>query len=619
MTTGEDPPTTSSGAQAQAQIQARRALFAAVEGGSDGTDSVLSTRPLVRLFFRDSRSEYDESYAATDTDDADDDDIFDTGADLTEAEQRSLLLAAVRSHKFNRQHARRLFAGLAGTLRAAVEEEEYVPAAAYENDDEDEEDMNMDAGEDGEESKSQSQRARRTSFGSSIMTGGGINGPGAIAAQDIEPDAASTEALLFMRSCCLLTESYLRGLVERRSAASNATDREYGIIDETFQVAELLHDALFSLQSCGPVAVRVQSAVSTMCEYWWHSAFEGREQLVTMLVPLLVAKTLDGAAAKSDVKRLYAIRSALDLLDFADPSIDYLRSLLLRTASSPHYLRTVEGRRIIAHLFQLDAELVPDLHRSIRVQIPDAKRTILDAYGDIYLRAWRDAAAAVRDAAPGSDEAENAADVLRSLEEDALQDLVMASLHVADPKVAKAVRIVVTPLQQAKKAPEIDQLLHRMYGPVLWRALSAANPLVRLNAAPVLADTFPLRDPVDEGEAETEATVRKTVQVLVGLLRDPEPRVRVAASNATGRILVAFWDVLQTADIRRLLNGEFGSLLLCAVVVLYSSCIGVLRSLPLTIISFSYSQPNRNHHQALLRCLLGGRPGRGRRHRRPPH
>ena len=548
MTEGEAATATTGGNHS---ALARRALFAAVEGGSDGS-AVESTRPLVKLFFKD-----DESYA--DTDDDEEDDLFDTGADLTESEQRSLLLSAVRSHKFGRQHARRLFAGLAGTLRAVVEDEEYVPASAYENDDDDDDDddMNMDGdGEDAEENKSQ--RTRRTPFGSSIMTGG-ANGPGAIAAQDIEPDAASTEALLFMRSCCLLTESYLRGLVERRSSSTSTTaaDREYGIIDEAFQVAELLHDALFSLQSCGPIAVRVQSTISTLCELWWHASFEGREQLVTMLVPLLVAKTLDGAAAKSDVKRLYAIRSALDLLDFADPSIDYLRSLLLRTASSPHYLRTVEGRKVIAHLFQLDAELVPDLHRSIRVQIPDAKRTILDAYGDIYLRAWRDAAAAVRDATPGSDEAENAADVLRSLEEEALQDLVMATLHVADPKVAKSVRVVLTPLQQAKKAPEMDQLLHRLYGPVLWRALSAANPLVRLNAAPVLADTFPLRDPVDEGESETEATVRKTVQVLVGLLRDPEPRVRVAASNAAGRILVAFWDVLQTADIRRLLNGEF--------------------------------------------------------------
>ena len=566
---------TSSGGHSSAL--ARRALFAAVEGGSDGTDDVLSCGPLVRLFFRDECSSKGDN--DDDEDDSEDDDINDDllpgAADLSERERQSLLLGAVRTHKFHRGHARRLFAGLAGTLRSVVENEEYVPASAYENDDDDdeEEDNNNNVEEDGDDgtnmdgegaaaaaagaSEAAGQRpARRTSFGSSIMAGGGPGGT--VAAHEIAPDAASTRALLFMRSCCLLTEAYLRGLVERRSdpsssAAGGNADREYGVIDEAFQVAELLHDALFSLQSCGPVAVRVQSSISAMCEYWWHSSFEGREQLVTMLVPLLVAKTLDGAAAKSDVKRLHAIRDALDLLDFADPSIDYLRSLLLRTASSPHYLRTAEGRRIIAHLFRLDADLVGDLHRSIRVQIPDAKKTILDSYGDIYLRAWRDAAAAVEDSGAGSEEEESADEIRVAIEENALQDLMMASLHVADPKLARSVRVVLTPLHRAKKSPDVDQLLHRMYGPILWRALAAANPLVRLNATPVLADTFPLRDP-DEGEDRTEAVVGKTVDVLTSLLRDPEPRVRVAASHAAGRILASFWDVLQTADIRRLLN-----------------------------------------------------------------
>ena len=558
----EEPATATatSGGGGNSSALARRALFAAVEGGSDGTDDVLSTGPLVRLFFKESRNEYSNDNDDESSTEEDEDDLLPHATDLSEKERQSLLLDAVRTHKFNRGHARRLFAGLANTLRAVVENEEYVPASAYENDDDDDDDddddMNMEEDGENEEAANEvtSQRTRRTSFGSSIMTGG----PGTIAALEIEPDAESTQALLFMRSCCLLTESYLRGLVERRSdsssAAANASsDREYGIIDEAFQVAELLHDALFSLQSCGPVAVKVQASISALCEYWWHSSFEGREQLVTMLVPLLVAKTLDGAAAKSDVKRLYAIRDALDLLDFADPSIDYLRSLLLRTASSPHYLRTAEGRKVIAHLFRLDADLVGDLHRSIRVQIPDAKKTILDSYGDIYLRAWRDAASAVDECAAGSDEEEAADEIRVAIEENALQDLMMASLHVADPKLAKAVRIVLAPLHKAKKSSEVDQLLHRMYGPILWRALAAANPLVRLNATPVLADTFPLRDP-DEGEDRTEAVVSKTVDVLAALLRDPEPRVRVAASNAAGRIMVSFWDVLQTTDIRRLLN-----------------------------------------------------------------
>jgi len=549
--------TMDAGSSTASASAARRALFSAVEGGRNGTDDVLSTRPLVKLFFKKQSAEWSSSTTTTgNTDESsiDDDDNNDLdqplfGDDVSEKEQQTILGDVIKSPKFNKGHARRLFAGLTGILRIVVENEDYVPASAYENDDDVDADIGADAdlGLEGGTNNA----ALRTSFGSSIMTGGGGGGPGTISPNDIEPDVQSTEALLFMRACCLLLESYLDGLADRRppsattgsttngNGSGNAVTREYAIIDEAFQVAELLHDSLFSLQSCGPVAVRVQASVSSLCESWWHKSFEGREQLVTMLVPLLVAKTLDGAAQKSDVRRLFVMREALDLLDFADPSIDYLRSLLLRTASSPHYLRTVEGRRIIAHIFQLDVDLVQDLHRSIRVQIPDAKKTILDAYGDIYLRSWKDS--------------EDDEEIRTAIEEHALQDLMVSCLHLADAKLAKSVRTVLSPLHRAKKSPDVDKLLHRMYGPILWRALSAANPIVRLNATPVLADTFPLRDP-DEGEDRTEAVVGKTVDALMALLRDPAPKIRVAGSNAAGRILVAFWDALPTSDIRRLLG-----------------------------------------------------------------
>ena len=157
------------------------------------------------------------------------------------------------------------------------------------------------------------------------------------------------------------------------------------------------------------------------------------------------------------------------------------------------------------------------------------------------------------------DDDDDGMSIRTAIEENALQDLMVSCLHVADAKLAKSVRTVLSPLHRAKKSPDVDKLLHRMYGPILWRALSAANPTVRLNATPVLAETFPLRDP-DEGEDRTEAVVGKTVDALMALLRDPEPKVRVAGSNAAGRILVAFWDALPTSDIRRLLSGKFNLL-----------------------------------------------------------
>lgn len=550
------PPSASISASSSSadRAKARGALLAAVEGGADGSDGVRSAGPLVRLFFGPGGGRQrgnhgyvddgngDDGDGNDDDDDNDDDCHAASGTDSRPSQEE--LLAAVRSPRFDKRQARRLFAGVGEILAAAVEGEQYVPASAYENDNSD----NGDNGDSGDHSDNGTNGVSAASFAEASHNTN---------VHKIVPDAASTEALLFMKACCLLVGAYLEGLVQRRtgepSSSSRRGRREYAIIDEAFAVAELLHDSIFSLQSCGPIAVGVQSAVSAMCEGWWHSSFEGREQLVTMLVPLLVAKTLDEDAGRADVRRLFRMREALDLLDFADPSIDYLRSLLLRTVSSPHYLRTVEGRRLVAHIFQLDPELVRDVHLAIRAQIPDARRSLLDAYGDIYLRAWRDAHAAADAAPPGGDAAEAALAVRASIEESALQDLAVAALHAGDRGLSRSVRVVLAPLHGAKREPEIDRLLHRTYGPVLWRALSAANPAVRLNAAPVLADTFPLRDP-DGTEDELGRAVARTVDALLALLRDPHPAVRVAASGGTGRLLLSFWDALPANDIRRLLN-----------------------------------------------------------------
>ena len=54
------------------------------------------------------------------------------------------------------------------------------------------------------------------------------------------------------------------------------------------------------------------------------------------------------------MKRCHTLRAALPLLDFEDDgSIGDLKSLLLRAAFSPPFLRLSEGRRFLSRLFGL--------------------------------------------------------------------------------------------------------------------------------------------------------------------------------------------------------------------------------------------------------------------------
>ena len=59
------------------------------------------------------------------------------------------------------------------------------------------------------------------------------------------------------------------------------------------------------------------------------------------------------AGKAADVKRCHAMRGAFQLLDFDDESIADVRTLLLRAAFSPAFLRPAEGRRFLGFLFTL--------------------------------------------------------------------------------------------------------------------------------------------------------------------------------------------------------------------------------------------------------------------------
>jgi condensin-2 complex subunit G2 len=277
-----------------------------------------------------------------------------------------------------------------------------------------------------------------------------------------------------------------------------------------------------------------------ICEFWWSNNFVDRECMVVHLVPLLVASALDESAQKSNVKRLFQMRGALEVLDWEDEASRDTRDLLLRTVSVPLFLRMPEGKRFIAFLFHLHETLVADLHQAIRVQIPDTKKTILEAYGEIYLRCW--------------EEAEELPELRKAIEETALQDLMYAIIHVGSPAMVTNLQTVLSSFHDAKKTPGVERLLNRLYGPILWRSLSAANPRVRVNAALVLTETFPLQDGL---MAQTDKAVQKGVLALKNLLKDSDPRVRVAGSEATARVLATFWDVLPTSNIRTLLNRKY--------------------------------------------------------------
>ena len=411
------------------------------------------------------------------------------GVRLTSREQREVLLVSIAN--FHKGFARRFFAGMKAVLEKIVADETFVPESAFSEGDDDE----------------------------IIM----------------ELDANSIESLNFLKASSLAVKAYLAAMVERRPETDSAS-KAYNVIDEVFACADALHSTLFSLQGCGEEGLKVQEIITDLCEFWWNHRFVDRECMVIQLLPLLLAKSLDESARKDDIKRLFQLRGGLSVLDWKDDSSHDMRELLLRTVSSPLYLKTNEGKKLICSLFSLDESLVTDLHKAIRVQIPGTKKAILQVYGEVYFGAWR--------------ESENFPVVRKAIEDIVIQDLMYAIIHVANPVMVKNLQTILEKFHENKKDPEIESLLHRMYGPILWRSLTAANPRVRVNASIVLAETFPLQD----GISQAAKAVQKGTRAMKNLLVDTDPRVRVAAAESTAQILSTYWNVVPTNEIRTLLN-----------------------------------------------------------------
>jgi condensin-2 complex subunit G2 len=460
-----------------------KALLKSVEGGSnveEPEETTYSCKPLIRLF------EVSKMQKRLDS----------LGLGMTPKQQQTLLIETIQN--LPKKQANRFFSGLKSNLETIIAEEAYVPASAFQDE---EDNRNAD--------------------------------------EDIKPDKKSTECLHFLKYAAICVEAFLEGRVNHAKERRLSKGMQLPVLPQVYDVAAELHNILFSLHTCGSEGISTQDAVLKVCETWWLVNGVHKETLIAQCLPLLVLKALDDTDFQnSHIKRLFKLKNAFLVIDFTNPSSDSLRSLLLRVASNPLFLRMPEGKKFLACLLQ-DPDLVKDFHLAFRAQIPETKKSVLQAYGEIYHRAWKDSL---------DDDSEEVQD---AIEHKALQDLMHASIHVSAPATLKSVMTVLETIHNDKKSTHTAELLYRMYNPILWRSLSAANPVVRKNAVVVLEKVFPLHDPTAN---QSKEAVEKGTAALQSALQDKDPRVRVAAAEATAKICTIFWDALPATEIRMLLN-----------------------------------------------------------------
>ncbi|KAL3138948.1 hypothetical protein ABBQ32_005760 [Trebouxia sp. C0010 RCD-2024] len=299
------------------------------------------------------------------------------------------------------------------------------------------------------------------------------------------------------------------------------------VLSSVQEAARHLHDQAI-LMADG--AAEVQEAVVRLCCLWWNKELPGKADMVPQMIPYLLYQATVSART-ADVKRCYSMRATLSLLDFEDPSIQGVQALMVRGAMLPAFLRCADGRKLIAHLFTLHPKMVYELTAVILNQIVSGRKSVLEAYGEIVFKAWRGATGAC----------------LERIETHLIQNsLIRSALRASSPALAASLRHVLEGLHSQRLTPGTDAMLLRLYHPLLFRDLAAANAGVRNNALQLLVAAFPLQDSAASAEESDELLQRQFEELSKGL-QDDAPAVRITAASGICSLLNMYWELVPAA------------------------------------------------------------------------
>lgn len=332
-------------------------------------------------------------------------------------------------------------------------------------------------------------------------------------------------------------------------------------------VIECMHDMLIPLEDAIPGAPALKVTISRVCELMFTQADSRCENVITQLIPFLLLTALGPASLDADIKRVFNIRKALLLLDFEDESIESIKDLLLRCYLHSSFLKVSEGKRFLAFLLTVDMSLHPFIVGVMKPQLVSGSRTVATSYGDILLKAWKDTQILGVAETPVS---------RQSIEEGVIQGFIHEAIHASDRKYFKALRYLLGSFHMDKKSRDVDPMLLRVYGPIMWRSLQCANSFVRAQACTIFFDTFPLNDP-SMPIAEDEALKQKQFDLINALLNDGNHLVRGAAASGVCRVLREYWECIPIHVVKHVLKhvictlGQDSS---CAG-VRYAVCLGI--------------------------------------------
>ena len=327
-----------------------------------------------------------------------------------------------------------------------------------------------------------------------------------------------------------------------------------------------------------------EDAVADLCETWVYSVgWVSQDQapsaassddlslgsvqchaLAARTLPWLLVQSLTrmdangGEWCKRSSK--FALKT-MALFDWCDESAVSLKRLLLRALFCPPFVRLSLGRKMLSRCLCLDPNFSREIVAVMRNQLLSGRKSLADHYGDVVFLAWKQMQTPCAEGRAAME-----AECLAVLEDDLLPGLVRSCLHARTLKLSDILRRLLraTFYQKRTKLVACEEGILRTHEPLIFRALSSCNAMVRRNACALLTEAFPLAHTrqsshahhrsLEEWKGLNERLLAKQTQAFCSLLEDDFAEVRQAACRSVGLVLRDHWDMLAAADVKALVN-----------------------------------------------------------------
>ena len=303
--------------------------------------------------------------------------------------------------------------------------------------------------------------------------------------------------------------------------------------------AVILHNLL-----PGAKEAKTISNISYFLETWYSRGLLERDSVILNVLTILLRKSLGPQAAKADVKRIWSLHQTV--MEHTVEEGMTLHKLLVATVGSNMYLTTPEGVRWLVFLFSLSPDLVTRLHKQARGCLASLNKAACLGLGEVYHKAWVASGGEFR----------------ARLEQDCIQDLMYRGVLASRERGGVAVNVarVLSYIRSQERSQATQNLLARLYEPILWRHLKVANPHVRLNACELFLANYPLEDH-ERGREERDSCLEMQHGFMLSLLRDEDVRVRSEAVRGVCRALASYWLLIPGETINQIINIVFKELI----------------------------------------------------------